>query len=493
MKLDGDTRERAFERMPPPVRREVELLARLELADAARESFGTFVRQAWPLVEPARPFVANRAAEAIILHLQAVGDAQIKRLLIAVSPGIGKSTLASVLFPAWMWTRRPAWRAIFASYAHGLAVRDSLRTRRLIESPWYREHFATPAGWELRHDQNRADDFENTRTGRRVATSVDGAVTGTRANHVTVDDSLNAVDAHSKAAIEKANRWYDEALPSRFDDPENATRIVIQQRLREDDLIGHLVERGGYEQLILPTEYESSRRCVTSIWRDPREVDGELIAPEIHSRAFVEQLKVDLGSYGYAGQYQQRPAPAEGGMFKLAWFRRFDELPPKIDQLVISVDATFGSETGSRVSVLCLARAGVARFVVDNDTRHMGFKETCDAVLAMRKRWPNALRVLVEKKANGAAVIEQLQRQITGVIAVEPKGGKESRAAAIQPTVEAGNVYVPRVAPWVDDFLYELSVFPAGARDDQVDALSQCLIDMEGSHEAARAAMLARF
>lgn len=486
-----DERLDAYERMPLKVRREVDLLARLEMADAARESFSQFVRGAWPIVEPARAFIPNLASDAIIDHLQAVGDGTIKRLLIAVSPGIGKSTLASVLFPAWIWTRRPAWRAIFASYAHALAVRDSLRTRRLVESEWYRERFALD--WTLRHDQNRNDDFENTASGRRVAASVDGAVTGTRANHITVDDSLNAIDAHSKAAIDRANCWYDEALPSRFDDPENATRVVVQQRLREDDLIGHLLERGGYECLVLPTEYEAKRRCVTSIWADPRTEDGQLIAPEIHSAAFVAQMKIDMGSYAFAGQYQQAPAPAEGGMFKRSWWSFYDELPRTFDQVAISVDATFGSETGSRVSILCVGRNKADRFLLDNVTRHMGYKETVDEVRAMRARWPSALRILIEKKANGAAVIEQLQREITGVIAVEPKGGKESRAAAIQPTVEAGNVWLPRHAPWKDDFVHELAVFPNGARDDQVDSLSQVLIDMEGSNAAARAAMLGTF
>lgn len=480
----------AYERMPLETRAEVDALLALELADTARDSFSKFVRLAWPIVEPARPFIPNRATDAIVEHLQAVGDGRIKRLLIAVSPGIGKSTLCSVLFPAWVWTRRPAWRAIFASYAHALAVRDSLRMRRLIEDSWFRETF-TPE-WTLRSDQNRADDYENTASGRRVATSVDGAVTGTRCNHVTVDDSLNAVDAHSKAAREGANRWFDEALPSRFDDPENATRIVIQQRLHEDDLIGHLLGR-GYDELILPSEYESKRRCVTSIWSDPRTVDGELIAPEIHSRSFIEQLKKDLGSFGFAGQYQQAPAPSEGGLFKRSWWRYYDELPPKIDGMSLSVDATFGSETGSRVSILCVARLGADRFVADNDTRHMGFQETLDAILAMRKRWPKALRILIEKKANGAAIIEKLQKVITGVIAIEPKGGKESRASAIQPSVEAGNVYLPRVAPWLDDFLLELATFPNSTNDDQVDSLSQVLIDMEGSHDAARARMMAKW
>lgn len=492
LELDED-RLRAYERMPLGVREEVDALGQLELADAAREDFGRFVRMAWSRVEPARPFVPNRATDAIVEHLQAVGDGVIRRLLIAVSPGIGKSTLASVLFPAWMWSRRPAWRSIFASYASGLAIRDSLRTRRLVEDDWYQSLFAR--GWTLRTDQNRNDDFENTESGRRVAVGIDGQLTGTRCNHATIDDSLNAIDASSKAARDRANLWFDTALPSRFDRWEEATRIVIQQRLHEDDLIGHLLAKGGYEALILPSLFDSKRRCVTSIWRDPRTEDGEVLAPEIHSAAFLSELKRDMGSYAFAGQYEQAPAPDEGGMFQRGWWRRYDEIPTNLERLTISVDATFGSETGSRVAVLVGGREhknGPQRFILDADVRHMGYGETVRSIRQMRERWPDVSRVLIEKKANGAAVIEQLEREMTGVVPVEPKGGKESRASAIQSMVEAGNVYLPRFAPWADDFILELATFPNATRDDQVDALSQLLIDMKGSSAAGRLRMLGK-
>lgn len=487
-----ELRLRAYERMPLGVREEVDALGRLEQADRSRESFGRFVRLAWPIVEPARPFAPNRATDAIVEHLQAVGDGKIRRLLIAVSPGIGKSTLASVLFPAWVWTRRPAWRSIFASYASALAIRDSLRTRRLIESEWYRALFAR--GWELRTDQNRNDDFENTESGRRVAVGIDGQLTGTRCNHATIDDSLNAIDANSKATRDRTNLWFDTALPSRFDKWEEATRIVIQQRLHEDDLIGHLLAKGGYESLILPSLFDSRRRCVTSLWSDPRVEDGEVLAPEIHSAAFLAELKRDMGSYAFAGQYQQAPAPDEGGMFQRGWWRRYDELPPALERMTISVDATFGSRTGSRVAILVGAKAkrGPERFIVDADVRHMGFTETVAAVRAMREKWPEVSRVLIEKKANGAAVIEELEREMSGIVAVEPKGGKESRASAIQSQVEAGNVYLPRIGPWTDDFILELATFPNGTNDDQVDALSQLLTDMQETSAAARLRMLAK-
>jgi predicted phage terminase large subunit-like protein len=448
-------------------------LKQLVQIERAKRSFERFVELAWDEVEPARKYVSNGASKALIKHLQAVGDGRIKRLVIAIPPGSGKSTLCGVLFPAWQWARKPAWRVITASHAHSLAVRDSLRMRRLIESEWYRERFAI--NWKLREDQNRNDDFENTLSGRRLAVGVGGALTGSRANCAIIDDSLNAVDANSSVEIAKVNEWFDQALSTRLDDPDNASIVVIQQRLHDNDLIGHLTRRGGFELLVLPAEYDPERPTKTSIWQDERTESGQILAPEIHSARFLAEQRKVLGSFGYANQYQQSPIPQEGGIFKLSWFKYFDEAP-KFEEIVISVDcAAKQTTTGSNTAILVGGRKDANRYLLDLVVGHFSTSETVTLIKTLAAKY-NPSRILVEEKAAGPSVIEHLKTEFSNIIPINPgSDSKESRAMAIQPQVEAGSVLLLKGAPWVDEFLAEVCAFPKGSKDDRVDTMTQLL------------------
>lgn len=469
-------------------------------AALARRSFAAFVEQAWPLVEPAHAYVPNVATDAIVEHLQAVGDGRIRRLLVALPPGLGKSTLCSVLYPSWRFARDPSWRGIFASHAHNLAMRDSLRTRRLVESPWFKQSF----GVELHADENRNDYWATTAEGRRIAVGVGGALVGYRASDAVVDDSLNGVDARSKTTRDSTNRWFVENLTTRLDDPDNASRIVIQQRLHSDDLIGYLLAAGGWEALILPAEYDPRRRTTTNIWADPRSLPNELLAPSLHSREFLDRQRIELGTAAYSCQYLQSPTDDEGGMFLREWWgfyktssrlrrpfgasdRAAVELPKKFDHRVISIDCSFkGGPDNDYVVMLVLGVHRADRYVLEVARKQLDFTGTCKQVKALAAQYPFA-KILIEDAANGPAVISALAREVSGLIPVRPDGGKEARAAAISPQVESGNVFLPEGAPWVADFIDELAAFPRGKHDDQVDAFSQAL-----GHAAMRASNITR-
>lgn len=473
-------------------------LAALEHAlqsDVCRDSFADFVAEAWHLVPPARPYVANLASSALIAHLQAVADGEIRRLLVATPPGTGKSTIASVMYPAWRWTRRPGWRAITASHAHRLALRDSVRTRRLVEGEWYRSRFAKDT-WELRGDQNRGDDYENTKGGRRLAVGVGGALTGDRADEADCDDLLNAMDARSDAARRTVNDWVTWALMNRLDDPEHAPIVVIQQRLHGDDPIGHLLETGGWEYLRLPAEFDSRRRTVTCIWSDPRQEDGELLAPELHSRASLAEQKRVLGSAGYSCQFGQDPVDESGGMFQRQWWRFWkpdgvaaEGVPrpmgcwtgpavplPGLDRKIVTVDCAFKKlDTSDFVAAHVWGRRGANVFLLDRIKRRLSFTETEGMLRDLRARWPDVGEWRIESAANGEAIIDRLRTEIPGVIGVSATESKEARAAAISPIVEAGQAHLPDGAPWLEDFISEHAAFPRGKHDDDVDATSMAI------------------
>ncbi len=487
-----------------------------------RDSFADFVRLGWHELEPnGRPFVDNPGTDAIIQHLQAVGDGKIRRLGIAVSPGFGKTTLASVAFPAWMWARDPAWRVICASHAYELAGQIARKFLHLVTSDWYQTSF----GIELESDAIKS--IETTRSGKRHAVGVTGALTGLRANAGIIDDSLNAIDANSKLAINEVNDWYDAGFSTRFDDGDRAPIIVIQQKLAENDLLGHLRELGGFEMLELPARFETGRRCVTSIWSDPRTKEGEVLAPEIHSEAFLdEQLRV-LRPHGFAAQYQQRPAPREGNQFKIGMWSycslRSDVPSPSrmigarkdpphvigrrpdssldLDVLCVTVDATGGSlaQDASALGLLVYGRKAQRRFVIhDADPGPRTFLQTVADIKAALlvgvelAGYQPKIVVLVEKKALGQGAIEKIAKSLADgelrysdgraiVAKVEPfepqgRGDKVQRAAAMEPDVDAGLVHLLDGASWVPAFIEEFALFPRGARDDRVDALSQAEI-----------------
>jgi predicted phage terminase large subunit-like protein len=404
-----------------------------------------------------------------------------------------------VFWPAWVWISQPEIRWLFASYAAELSVRDSVRCRRLIESEWYQRRWGQR--YQLRGDQNQKHRFENDHTGYRIATSVGGAATGERADVVVVDDPHSVDQAESDAKRQAAVEWFGGTMCTRLNDFTTGHKVVVQQRLHESDVTGDLLAKGGYEHLCLPAEFKPERRCATSIWTDPRTEAGQLLWPEEVSAEHLAKLKNSLGSYRYAGQYQQRPAP-EGGIFKWAWFRFWQPahmdlpavavrladgsfrqipavaLPEEFDTMIQSWDMAFkGNADSDYVVGQVWGTKGADRFLLYQVRERLDMPATKAAVRSVSARYPKATAKLVEDKANGPAVIQELRHEIEGLIEVSPEGGKIARAHAVASTVEAGNVYLPHPATvaWVEDFLEEATAFPHGRHDDQVDAMTQAL------------------
>jgi len=482
--------------------------AEREEAERARENFRDFVKITWDTVEPAKRFMPNWHIDAIADHLQAAADLKIRKLLINIGPGYAKSIITSVQFPAWMWIRKtqdptigvyggPLWRSLYSSYKDALAIRDSIRCRSLIESERYRVTFKPD--WALSDEQNDKRNFENDKKGFRISMHV-GAGTGFRGDMMACDDPLSASDQLSDAALDECIFWWDQTMSSRLNDMAKGVKVIIMQRLNERDLSGHVLNLGGYEHLLLPTEYDPGRSCVTVLGKvDPRIERGELLFPKLFPREVVDDIKAQLGSSGFEGQHQQNPSPVGGNILQKHWWRYWQpkgvDLPPvrvampngeveerkaitlpsSFDRTQQSWDCAFKETKDSDFVVGQVhAALGADRFLLDQVRDRMDFPKTLDAVRALTARWPNVHVKLVEDKANGPAVIATLKREIGGLIEVNPEGGKISRASAASPMVESGNWYLPhpRIAPWVDGFITECAAFP-GAHDDQVDAWSQ--------------------
>ena len=372
-------------------------------------------------------------------------------------------------------------RYLTTAHKEPLAIRDNMKCRRLIQSEWYQERWPV----QLTGDQNAKTKFENTATGFRESMSFK-SLTGSRGDRIIIDDPLSVDDAFSASALDAAEQTFLEAVPSRINNADSAI-VVIMQRLHERDTSGVILARDlGYEHLMLPMRFEEARRCKTSIgFQDPRTAEGELLFPERFSEEQVREMEKTMGSYATAGQFQQRPVPRGGGLFKVEWIQYWTELPKSFDAMVISWDMTFkDSKTSDFVVGQVWGRKGGSFYLCDQFRGRWDFVKTLEQFVAASQKWPRVTRKLVEDKANGSAIISTLKRKVSGIIPITPKESKEARASAVTTLWEAKNVFLPPKDrfPWVEkEFVPELLEFPAGAHDDCVDSMSQALTDLSKS------------
>jgi predicted phage terminase large subunit-like protein len=487
--------------------------------EKARRSLAEFTRQAWHVIEPGVSLEWNWHLDAICEHLEAVTRGEIRRLIINVPPGAMKSTLVCVMWPAWQWTHTPEWRALFGSYALKLAMRDSVKTRDVITSEWYREAFGI--AWELKQDQDTKSHFVNSQKGFRDAMATGAAATGLRGDAVVIDDPISVKQGNSALAREAAFDWIEKTTSTRLNDMRTGARVLVMHRLHEWDPAGLLLKQGGWEHLFLPAEFDPIKSKPTSIgWCDPRTERGELLFPNRINKDVLEQMRISLGD-DFAGQFNQDPAPGGGIIFKgyefklwapkeminsLPPYRRRREdgvlvelpaepLPPEngFTERGTSWDFAFkGSETSDRVVGQAWADAGPRHYLLDQVSGRMDFNRSLAAIKEFGKRHPLHRAQYIEDKANGTAIMNVLSQEISGLIPVSPKDDKVTRAKACTPAIRSGHVYLPHpsLAPWVEDLFAELEAFPKGAHDDQVDALTQWLNRQKGSSAPAGAMVL---
>jgi predicted phage terminase large subunit-like protein len=444
---------------------------------ALSDDLGLYMREAWPLVEPAAPFIEGWHIDAIAEHLEAVTAGQIRRLIVNVPPGFTKTLTTCVMWPTWEWSRNPSTRWIFTTHNKDLATKASIQRRSLMSSDWYRARWP---GVIFSTDQNVKTEFENTAKGRMACFGFGSSPMGHHAIRAVIDDPIDPEKATSEVERESVINYWRLQLSTRLIPPDTAACVLIMQRLHELDLTGYLLaeEAGSWTHLCLPMEAPSRQTVVFLSGRKVEREAGELLCPERFSPEAVARLKLSLGSYGASGQLQQSPSPAEGGMLKRNWWKEWAAIPADLEETILSWDLSFKETTGSDFVVgQVWGKKGGAFYLLDQVRDRMDFPATCRAIESLSAKWPAAVAKLVEDKANGPAVISTLKTKISGLIAVEPRGSKEARASAVSPAIEAGNVFLPApsLAPWVHDFIEECASFPKGANDDQVDAMTQAL------------------
>jgi predicted phage terminase large subunit-like protein len=482
-----------------------EILREKKRAEQMVGSLREFGKEASRIIEPGNPLVGNWHIDALSDHFEAVMKREILRLIINISPRSWKSTLLSVIGPAWWWLNHPEEKFGSASYSKVLSNRDSRRTRNLVMSPWYQQRWADKFALSL--DQNEKGRFENDKGGFRIAFSVEGGILGEGASALILDDPNDLNQMEYPEYRQKVKDWYSNSCASRYINPKTDVRILVQQRSSYgNDLTAYLSELGGWEQLVIPNEYDG-RKTVTSIgWSDPRHHVGELMHPERLGPAETAKLKVELGP-NYPGQYNQIPSAEGSEGLKKEWFNFYNspgiarvdengekipvritagnrtiekmpvELPDAFEQVIASWDMAFkDAEKNDFVAGHVWARFAANCYLLLRDHAHRNFFSTLNAVRRVDLQIKTQEK-LVEDAANGRPVIETLQNEIPGIIPVQADKSKFARVSAISGYVEAGNVYLPNpdLYPWVWDLLQEFSDGRSAKHDDDTDAMTQAL------------------
>ena len=483
-------------------------------------SLSAFVKAAWSVIEPGQVYVHGWHIDFICAHLEAISDGTLNddgtyynRLLVNVPPGTMKSLLIGVFWPAWEWGPRgkPHMRYVCASHSLDLAIRDSLRMRRLVTSEWYQGHWGDTV--KITGDQNAKAKFETTATGFRQACAFTG-ITGYRGDRVIIDDPLSVDDANSDAKRETVVTLFKEAVTSRLNNPDESAIVVVMQRLHEADVSGVILENDmGYDHIMLPMRYDPARQCVTALgYTDAREIDGELLFPDRFPEHVVDRDEAAMGPYATAGQYAQSPEPRGGGIIKDAWWQLWDktEYPP-IEFVVAALDTAYTTKSENDPSALTIwgvfsasTDQASTRMVdrygrpIDSATTTQSEALGATAKVMMMYAWQDRLEIgnlvkkveelcvkmkvdllLIENKAAGHSVAQELRRVFNtskfGVQMYDPKTlDKVARLYSIQHLFSEKMIFAPN-KDWAEMVIRQTSSFPRGAHDDLVDTVSMGL------------------
>lgn len=443
------------------------------LRELLPRSFYHFFLEFWDIVSSEK-LVDNWHIQYLCNELQKTADTVINRqpkeydLVINIPPGSSKSTIVTVMFPAWLWIKDPSLTIISSSYSSMLSTSHSMKSRDIIQSDKYKKLFDDV---KIREDMNNKGHYKNKNKGERMTTSTGGTVTGYHGHFIILDDPLNAQGAMSIADRKSTNEHIQHTLNTRKVDKAVTVTILVMQRLHQDDPTGLLLSQGGIKHICLPAEISSN---VHPPELKDKYVDG-LLDPIRMSKSVLDEMRVKMGSYAFAGQMQQQPAPEGDGIWKYNWFNIIDgkDVPTELSSIGTDWDLAYTKKENNSASAWVTGgKVGSDIYIVDLGFKWLEFPELIKTM--QTKQQPH----FIEGKASGKSAKQTLATYNINAIEVPANTDKISRARLATPTAEAGRIYITKQL--LDILFYDnqqgLSFFPNGSHDDLADAFSQAII-----------------
>ena len=441
----------------------------------ARRSVAGYIRYVSPTY--LHSFFSNSVCAALDRFVEDVQAGKRPILVLQAPPQHGKSEIVSRRLPAYLLGKFPAWRIGAASYSDELANTMAQDVRRGLASPEHQLLFPSP----MEKDKfaiSRIGEFTAPGgTGSYLSVGVGSGLTGRPLDIGIIDDPTKDAQAALSETIKEGQwSWYQSVFTTRLS--ERSGQVIMATSWAQDDLVGRILEQYRESPLLTHLRFPAINSPDETGY-DPLLPFGAL-CPELRTLEFLHEQKSLSSDYWWAALYQQNPQPLGGNVFKHAGIRFYakHELPQRFDKVICSWDCTFKDTDGTDFVVgQAWGKAGANAYLLDQIRARMSFSETVKNVIELRHRWPQTTEILIEDKANGPAVIDMLKGQVPGLIPIEPDGSKLARAHAVTWVWEANNVLIPyeQVVPWVRGFITEVTMFPAAAHDDQVDAMTQAL------------------
>lgn len=487
-------------------------------AEMYRRDLRQFVRASWEIVEPKR-YVSNWHIDAVCDHLAYVTFGDIRNLMINQPPRTTKSLMVSVLWPVWHWLVDSKTQFMCASYAQDLAIRDAVKSRRLIESAWFRDRYSNQ--FFLDPADNRKHRYVNNRGGHRISVSVGGKTTGEGGDIICVDDPHNMSDVYSDKRRHSALSWWDNSMRSRLNDPTTGQKVLNGQRSHDNDLFGHVLatEEQRWVVLMLPMEFDPQRKCITyfnpkgikpskkrgPIFEDPRVERGELLSPRRFGTEEVKAERTAMSVRDYSAQFQQDPTSGGGLILKKGWWKQWvfpedydgrDErgkrlalqpMPlPEFTEIISIYDTAFEKEEENDYSarttwgLFNFSESGREQeetthaMILERFNERVEFPDLKQEAIGHHNDW-NPDATLIEKKASGHSLIQELRRAGVPIRAVIPgTKDKVARAHFVSDILKSGRIwYIPR--NWAYEVIHQCAKFPTGEHDDLVDTVVMLL------------------
>lgn len=446
------------------------------LETVLRADFGTFVAKVFKTVSPGDDYLHNWHIDAIVHELMRVHASDNRRLIVNQPPRSLKSICVSVAFTAWWLGHDPTRRFACVSYSNDLATALHRQFRAVVTSNWYRKTFPN-----ARFTKVTENELETSRGGGRFATSIGGSITGKGFDVIIIDDPIKPEEAQSASARRRVIDYYRSTLVSRLDDQQTGALILVMQRLHEEDLTGNLLNDGGWFHLELPAIAQEDQKIAIGPDAFHHFEKGALLHPERMPMSVLDKLRAENGSLVFSAQFLQRPVPVDGNLIRREWFQFYDDPPARMAGTKIAqswdVASTVADTSDYSVCTTWMIK-GKDYYLLDVWRDRLEFPRLRQKAIELF-RCHHADVVLIEKAGPGLQLFQEfVHDESAGIprpIGIQPEGDKLVRMEAQSARFEAGQVHLPRKAPWLAEFVHELLAFPRAKHDDQIDSTAQFL------------------
>jgi predicted phage terminase large subunit-like protein len=438
-----------------------------------RTKFLAFAMKAFATLNKGRSLGNDKYLNLLALELACVAAGETKRFIVSMPPRHYKTFMGSICLPAWILAHNSSAKIIILTYGQDLADKNAYGVREILRSEWFQQAFHT----RIKIDRAKLVDFATTDGGGVRSLSIEGGVTGLGADYIIIDDPVEIKDCDNAKRLERINDLFDNEIQTRLDHPKKGCILVIAHRISEDDLPGHLLQKGGWQQLKLPLIATRSRKYDLEdgeVWDRKK---GELLRPDGFTKHDIRRLR-DSKQPGFETLQQQNPGGRDRLRIKATYFPTFPPAELQIRELpvVLSIDPGQKGGPANSCSVIQVwAPKNGAHLLVGQWREHATYREFRSAAQRFVRKYRPSV-VLIEATGQGPALISDLKPQNgMEVVPITPAGDKVERLRKHRGTIRRGLVQLPQGAPWYDEFISEATQFPYGPFDDQMDALSQYL------------------